>query len=382
MKKICFLVQNDFLTNHFGVRNYFMTIYNVLAQDNQVDFLVHSVTPEGIEWRIVDIEYSQKAKKDIFIDWSVEKNANYFSFEDFEEFKSKHIVEDIPRVYYRGIGLNLAQAGYDIAVITNPWLVDFDDRLPIPRVIGLVYDLIPNEYSLTKNTYDFTFANQHHKGYKYYLKHCDEIMAIAEDPARKFNEAYSTAKCKYFTPFVPFPFSKVEYKNHKKENAIILAAPFDPRKGIADMPSLINFAATELETLYIFGLPRCSVEVFDDFFKKLYIDHIVYYPFISSEGLVELYGKCKFLLFPSYNEGLGFPIIESQVCGCRVITTDKEPMRSLIIEGSNLLKKTESENEELILKMINDDSFDFEKLSKYSKEKFLYNELKHFFLGK
>jgi glycosyltransferase involved in cell wall biosynthesis len=31
-------------------------------------------------------------------------------------------------------------------------------------------------------------------------------------------------------------------------------------------------------------------------------------------------------LFPSLEEGFGWPIIEAQACGCRVLTTGKPPM--------------------------------------------------------
>ena len=191
--------------------------------------------------------------------------------------------------------------------------------------------------------------------------------------------AYSTQKCNFFSPFVPYAYSSIEYRNRKKEEAMILAAPFDPRKGLADMPDLINPVAENLETLYIFGMPRCAVEEFNMFFKKLEVDHIVYYPFASSSGIVELYGRCKLLLFPSLNEGLGFPIIESQVCGCRVITTDKKPMNSLVLAGSALLKGTGIEDTETISNILEDDTFDFEELSKSAKERFSYMEVKRFF---
>jgi len=46
----------------------------------------------------------------------------------------------------------------------------------------------------------------------------------------------------------------------------------------------------------------------------------------DSETLRALYSRAEALLFPSWDEGFGWPIIEAQACGCRVLTTGKAPM--------------------------------------------------------
>jgi len=48
---------------------------------------------------------------------------------------------------------------------------------------------------------------------------------------------------------------------------------------------------------------------------------------ISDEALRALYAGARLLIFPSLEEGFGWPILEAQACGCPVVTTDKEPMR-------------------------------------------------------
>ena len=47
---------------------------------------------------------------------------------------------------------------------------------------------------------------------------------------------------------------------------------------------------------------------------------------VDNETLRALYFCAALLLFPSLEEGFGWPIIEAQACGCRVITTGKLPM--------------------------------------------------------
>jgi glycosyltransferase involved in cell wall biosynthesis len=47
---------------------------------------------------------------------------------------------------------------------------------------------------------------------------------------------------------------------------------------------------------------------------------------VDNETLAALYSGAELLLFPSLEEGFGWPIIEAQACGCRVLTIAKDPM--------------------------------------------------------
>jgi glycosyltransferase involved in cell wall biosynthesis len=47
---------------------------------------------------------------------------------------------------------------------------------------------------------------------------------------------------------------------------------------------------------------------------------------VSNEELRALYSIAEALLFPSLAEGFGWPIVEAQVCGCPVVTSNRAPM--------------------------------------------------------
>jgi glycosyltransferase involved in cell wall biosynthesis len=51
--------------------------------------------------------------------------------------------------------------------------------------------------------------------------------------------------------------------------------------------------------------------------------------YISEKELRRLYSNALFSIFPSFEEGFGLPIIESQACGCPVITTNYSPMNEI-----------------------------------------------------
>ncbi len=46
----------------------------------------------------------------------------------------------------------------------------------------------------------------------------------------------------------------------------------------------------------------------------------------TNEELRALYSCADLMLFPSLQEGFGWPIIEAQACGCPVVTSDRAPM--------------------------------------------------------
>jgi len=50
---------------------------------------------------------------------------------------------------------------------------------------------------------------------------------------------------------------------------------------------------------------------------------------IDDATLEALYSSARVLLFPSLEEGFGWPLIEAQACGCPVITTDAAPMNEV-----------------------------------------------------
>ena len=54
-----------------------------------------------------------------------------------------------------------------------------------------------------------------------------------------------------------------------------------------------------------------------------------------------MYSGARCLLFPSHEEGFGWPIIEAQACGTCVLTTDSAPMNEIAGKHSLLFSSTE-----------------------------------------
>jgi len=62
-------------------------------------------------------------------------------------------------------------------------------------------------------------------------------------------------------------------------------------------------------------------------------DRITVLQDLSHQELRALYGRATALLFPSLQEGFGWPLIEAQACGCPVFTSDLTPMNEIGGEG-------------------------------------------------
>jgi glycosyltransferase involved in cell wall biosynthesis len=54
--------------------------------------------------------------------------------------------------------------------------------------------------------------------------------------------------------------------------------------------------------------------------------HIVSFPNVTNPELEALYNRAEGLLFPSWEEGFGWPIAEAQACGCPVFASNRAPM--------------------------------------------------------
>lgn len=380
MKKIGFLVQEDFLTVHYGVRNYFSAIAETCAEADEVDYLVHRCHGEGVDWFACTISVTeQESGCAPCMAFDVERDANFIKLGNVQRFIGENNVgRKVPRGYLRCIGRDLEVENYDLLVITNPWLVDFDGRLPAKKVVGIVHDLVSNLYALSKPTFDFTFSFQHNRGYQYYAKYCDVVLMNSEATERTYLEHYTAAQTRVFPPFPPRAFKDAVYAGEPKENAMLLAAPFDPRKGIESMPVLINGAADRIDTLYIYGMPRCPGDMFDDFFKALRVGQIRYYPYVGDRELIKLYARCRVMLFPSIDEGLGLPLMEAQICGCPVVTTDRPPMNRLARPGSVLLTDDAETDIAAIRTLLAGEDFDYGALSRDAREAFSFRRLAAF----
>lgn len=64
----------------------------------------------------------------------------------------------------------------------------------------------------------------------------------------------------------------------------------------------------------------------------------------ESKVVKAAYSTASAMLFPSFAEGFGWPIIEAMACGCPVLTTNDAPMTEAGGSAANYIPKFDAEN--------------------------------------
>ena len=181
MKKIAFLVEDDFINLHVGVRNYIFSLYLSLKDFYDIDFIFESKN-SNLSFKRIIISDDFIVQNGFYKNVSICGNKN----DILKSLKTTNFnEEEFPinkDIYFQYIG-DIEEQGYDALIITNPWLINFNQMLPAKKVFGLVYDTIPIEYFFKDSPIEYDkshFAFKHHNGFKYYNKYCDNILFISK----------------------------------------------------------------------------------------------------------------------------------------------------------------------------------------------------------
>ncbi|OBT15795.1 hypothetical protein A9266_21005 [Vibrio tasmaniensis] len=340
MKKIAIVVEPDFTSKHVGVRNLIFSLYKELESIScNVEFIYFSNVAGTVHWYRYHID-DEYIYNNYALDDKIHSGTPNEVLSSWKRDRFSSNISAQPTNAYKltAIGNNIEKEKFDLFILSVPWLNYIDAEIHSKPTIGIVYDMIPNDYVINNTAKPFHFASLHLAGYRYFNNHCKKVLCISKATESRYLEYFKEASDKTLVmpPAIPnylrsqcFPGSSVKEKN------IILAGPFDPRKGLLYLPDLLNRVSESFDKLYIYGKQRCSDIDFETFFSNLNKEDVIWYETISSDKLSELYRNSSLLIFPSDDEGLGLPIIESQLLGCDVITTKFDSAREIIVNENN-----------------------------------------------
>lgn len=163
-----------------------------------------------------------------------------------------------------------------------------------------------------------------------------------------------------------------------KNNAFILHVGSDlERKNRKLLIHLIYEIQNDWGGLLVFAGEQLNDELLE-LIKKLNISNrILQIQNPTDTEIIALYSTCHTMIFPSYSEGFGWPIIEAQACGAPVITSSKAPMMDEVggiaalyadpddvlsfVSQFQKLNDIEFRNEIIRLGYLNTKRFDFDK---------------------
>lgn len=101
----------------------------------------------------------------------------------------------------------------------------------------------------------------------------------------------------------------------------------------AELTSRAEFQSTKL---ILAGKPWTH-ELLSAVADRKLSDRVIEATDLTNEELAALYSHAQALLFPSFEEGFGWPIVEAQACGCPVITTGRPPMSEVAGDAAILI---------------------------------------------
>lgn len=219
---------------------------------------------------------------------------------------------------------------YDVNFVTAPWVCDLGVP-PMQRVIGIIYDLIPNLLAVGALRFEqyidvYDFALQHDKGFRYYLANADRVLCISDATRKDFLTLYKTA-CQLPSVLTDIPFGAIKYgKNlENKKPSVLLVNVLDWRKNLQVVQYVLERAATKVKfKLTVVGKERIARADAESFLSNMNDAGIeVEWLRDADDALLQQhYQSASLLLFPSIYEGLGLPILEAQEAGTPVISTN------------------------------------------------------------
>jgi len=117
-----------------------------------------------------------------------------------------------------------------------------------------------------------------------------------------------------------------KHKQLRNQEFILHVGSSLERKNRILLVKLINELKTEWNGILVLAGDSLSTELVELIDKLKVKDKIlqIYRP--KQTEIISLYSICQAMIFPSYSEGFGWPIIEAQACGAPVITSNKAPM--------------------------------------------------------
>jgi glycosyltransferase involved in cell wall biosynthesis len=120
------------------------------------------------------------------------------------------------------------------------------------------------------------------------------------------------------------------------KNSILYLHTDDGTHG-GDVVDLVAYCKTmNLKTDYL----KCNKDtVCDESIDVWFVDQYNYFLGIPDVYLVDIYNACDVTMLVSMGEGFGIPLIESQACGCPVITGDWTAMGELCFSGWKIPKE-------------------------------------------
>ncbi len=198
------------------------------------------------------------------------------------------------------------------------------------KLITTVHDLLflknPSRYPITKYKY-----------YKHYvsktIKISHRIIVDSEYTKNDIETYFPEEKEKVrVIPLAPDPIFQPEGEKSQMGDFILTVATLEPGKGFEDLLTALEQTFRERKIkLFIAGPEGWKNKSIKKKISSLNKNHdrIKLLGFIPDPELAKLYRSAKLFIYPSLQEGFGFPVIEAMASGIPVLVPDTDHYRKI-----------------------------------------------------
>ncbi len=234
-----------------------------------------------------------------------------------------------------GFSRAFKKMGCDVAFI--PWVAPF----AVSPAVVTVHDLVPL-CSITKAVDQFhhqlSAAINFQLFAKVFAKHAGILIADSEDTKRAIQEFCRVPEKRirviplgvnfdHFYPRSQIEVEKIKAKYRIKGDYFMnVASLWQPRKNLENLlEAFALFSTVHPKTnLVITGKKGPSYSNMLEIINKHKLQENVFLlEFVPYQDLPYLLSGALGLVFPSFHEGFGLPVLEAMSCGCPVISSDK-----------------------------------------------------------
>lgn len=162
----------------------------------------------------------------------------------------------------------------------------------------------------------------------------NKITVIHEAPAPQFR-VIPKGKCK-----------KILYNDlNLPANYILFIGGIDSRKNLTGVIEVFKRLTSQFDDLYLF-IAGSDFQAEDDLNKNTINlllrkynleDKTISLGYIDNETLACLYNEAKLLLFPSFYEGFGLPLVEAMACGCPIVASNRTSIPEVVEDVALLI---------------------------------------------
>ena len=280
------------------------------------------------------------------------------NFVDKENIFRREVAEILREAYINSLNP-------DILLITS-MIEGYDDEsiLSVNRhfntpTASIFYDAIPllqaDKYLADNELYREFYLQRIDE-----FRHCNMLLGISQSACLEAIETlgYNPKNVTNINAAVDEQFKPIDISPNKKKELfkkfdidkkfLLITGATDERKNhlrLIEAFSLLPKNIKDHHQLVIAGgMPYRTRWDFANHAKKLKLkkSHIVFTDWVEDEELVALYNLCELLVYPSWHEGFGLPVLEAMSCGAAVIGANTTSIPEVIGDDNALFDPFDS----------------------------------------